>query len=75
MVSSPVSRKAFINSALEGARNLGFDGMDLDGESPENPKQMLDLSILFNEWWEAIKAEAKATPRSSAAHGGGVFLR
>ncbi|GLT85385.1 hypothetical protein SLE2022_035760 [Rubroshorea leprosula] len=64
MVSSPVSRKAFINSALEVARNLGFDGMDLDWEFPENPKQMLDLSILFNEWREAIKAEAKATHRA-----------
>ncbi|GKV03355.1 hypothetical protein SLEP1_g15671 [Rubroshorea leprosula] len=61
MASSPVSRKAFINSALEVARNLGFDGMDLDWEFPENPKQMLDLSILFNEWREAIKAEAKTT--------------
>ncbi|GLT25402.1 hypothetical protein SLA2020_005330 [Shorea laevis] len=29
MASSPVTRKVFINSTLEVARNIGFDGMDL----------------------------------------------
>ncbi|GLU05922.1 hypothetical protein SLE2022_229950 [Rubroshorea leprosula] len=38
--------------------------MDLDWEFPENPNQMLNLRILFNEWQEAIKAEAKATHRA-----------
>ncbi|GKV03354.1 hypothetical protein SLEP1_g15670 [Rubroshorea leprosula] len=64
MASSPVTRKAYINSTLEVARNLGFDGMDLDWEFPEDPKQMLDLSVLFDEWREAIEAEAKATNRA-----------
>ncbi|TYI25514.1 hypothetical protein ES332_A05G055300v1 [Gossypium tomentosum] len=64
MASKPKSRKAFIASAMEVARKFGFDGMDLDWEYPNNPKDMKNLGHLFKEWRRAIKVEAKVTCRA-----------
>ncbi|XVF35517.1 hypothetical protein REPUB_Repub18cG0152600 [Reevesia pubescens] len=64
MASEANSRKAFITSAIEIARKFGFDGMDLDWEFPESPKDMQDLGLLFMEWRRAINYEAKATHRA-----------
>ncbi|XVF48465.1 hypothetical protein PTKIN_Ptkin03bG0192300 [Pterospermum kingtungense] len=64
MASEPKSRKAFIASTIEVARKYGFDGMDLDWETPQNPKEMQDLGVLFMEWRQAINYEAKSTHRA-----------
>ncbi|KAK8641043.1 hypothetical protein V6N13_010473 [Hibiscus sabdariffa] len=64
MASKPTSRKAFITSAIEVARKFNFDGMDLDWEFPNNPKDMKNLGRLFKEWRRAIDVEAKATSRA-----------
>ncbi|KAJ4709641.1 putative Chitinase [Melia azedarach] len=63
MASHAQSRKAFIKSSIEVAREFGFDGLDLDWEFPKTPKEMQDLGHLFDEWRLAINAEAKATYR------------
>ncbi|KAK2633066.1 hypothetical protein EUGRSUZ_L00615 [Eucalyptus grandis] len=63
IASSASTRKLFIDSSIEVARRYGFDGLDLDWEMPENPKQMTDLGLLFQEWRSAIQREAKATAR------------
>ncbi|KAF8036761.1 hypothetical protein BT93_C2466 [Corymbia citriodora subsp. variegata] len=63
IAASASTRKLFIDSSIEVARKYGFDGLDLDWEMPENPKQMADLGLLFQEWRSAIKREAKATAR------------
>ncbi|EEF38860.1 chitinase, putative [Ricinus communis] len=61
MASEANSRKVFINSAMEVARKFRFDGLDLDWEFPQNPKEMQDLGLLFQEWRVAIRNEAKST--------------
>ncbi|KAI6679194.1 hypothetical protein NL676_033075 [Syzygium grande] len=63
IAASASTRKLFIDSSIEVARKYGFDGLDLDWEMPENPKQMADLGLLFQEWRSAMKREAKATGR------------
>ncbi|XP_030544539.2 class V chitinase CHIT5b-like [Rhodamnia argentea] len=63
IASSASTRKLFIDSSIEVARKYGFDGLDLDWEMPENPKQMADLGLLFQEWRNAITRESKATAR------------
>ncbi|KAE8687651.1 putative Glycosyl hydrolase family protein with chitinase insertion domain [Hibiscus syriacus] len=64
MASDAKSRQAFITSSIETARRFGFDGMDLDWEFPENPKDMQNLAVLFSEWRRAIVHEAKTTRRA-----------
>ncbi|TXG60796.1 hypothetical protein EZV62_012159 [Acer yangbiense] len=61
LASEAGSRKVFIDSSLEVARKFGFDGLDLDWEFPESPKEMQDLGRLFDEWRLAIDNEAKST--------------
>lgn len=61
MASHPRSRQAFIHSSIEVARKFGFDGLDLDWEFPENPKEMHDLGLLLDEWRLALEREAKTT--------------
>ncbi|KAJ4846783.1 hypothetical protein Tsubulata_014096 [Turnera subulata] len=64
IASHKESRKIFITSAIEIARKYGFDGLDLDWEFPQNPKDMANLAKLFQEWRNAIEKEAKSTGRS-----------
>lgn len=61
MASSSSSRKIFIDSTIEVARNFGFDGIDLDWEFPENPEDMENLGLLLHEWRAAVEADAKHT--------------
>ncbi|XP_050219236.1 class V chitinase CHIT5a-like [Mercurialis annua] len=53
------TREVFINSTIEIARNYGFDGLDLDWESPANDQEMLNLASLLSEWRNLIDYEAE----------------
>ncbi|XP_028054814.1 class V chitinase CHIT5b-like [Camellia sinensis] len=61
MVSSGHSRRSFIESSIEVARKFGFNGIDLDWESPQNPKEMENLGLLLHEWQAMVHKESKAT--------------
>ncbi|XP_038702173.1 class V chitinase CHIT5b-like [Tripterygium wilfordii] len=63
MASNARTREVFIKSAIELAREFEFDGLDLDWEFPQDPKQMMDLGILFKEWRSAIQIEAQMNDR------------
>ncbi|CAA0819937.1 Glycosyl hydrolase family protein with chitinase insertion domain [Striga hermonthica] len=58
MASAPSSRAAFIRSSIRTARELGFHGIDLDWEFPQNAADMDNLSALLDEWRAAVRAEA-----------------
>ncbi|KAI8009108.1 Class V chitinase CHIT5b [Camellia lanceoleosa] len=60
MVSSGHSRRIFIESSIEVARKFGFDGVDLDWESPQNSKEMENLGLLLHEWQAKVHKESKA---------------
>ncbi|XP_038698203.1 class V chitinase CHIT5b-like [Tripterygium wilfordii] len=63
MASKVRTRKVFIKSAIDLAREFGFDGLDLDWEFPKDPKEMMDLGSLFKEWRAAIQMEAQKNGR------------
>ncbi|KAM1731812.1 hypothetical protein ACFX11_017649 [Malus domestica] len=62
LASKASSRSQFIQSAMEVARKFGFDGLDLDWEFLQSPKEMKDLSHLLKEWHHELK-ESKSTAR------------
>lgn len=62
MASDQGNRKNFIASSISVARNYGFDGLDLDWEFPKSGEQMQNLSLLFQEWHDAILEDAKSPP-------------
>ncbi|GMP35589.1 hypothetical protein CsSME_00007968 [Camellia sinensis var. sinensis] len=61
MVSSGHSRRSFIESSIEVARKFGFYGIDLDWESPQNPIEMGNLSLLLHEWRAKVHRVSKET--------------
>ncbi|KAL5772801.1 hypothetical protein ACOSP7_012419 [Xanthoceras sorbifolium] len=74
MASEAGSRKVFIDSSLEVARKFGFDGLDLDWEFPESPKEMQDLGCLLDEWRLAIESEAKSTGQAPLLFTAAVYF-
>ncbi|XP_028760745.1 class V chitinase CHIT5b-like [Neltuma alba] len=60
IASNHTSRETFINSAIEVARNFGFDGLDLDWEFPQTSTEMDHLGLLLRDWRSAILDDAKS---------------
>lgn len=58
IASTKLNREIFINSTIHVARKYGFDGVDLDWEFPQNEKDMFNLGLLYEEWYNALFAEA-----------------
>ncbi|VFQ77358.1 unnamed protein product [Cuscuta campestris] len=63
MASRAPSRKAFVDSSIRVARAFGFDGIDLDWETPQSPGEMRDFGLLLADWRAAVEREASATGR------------
>ncbi|KAL8255333.1 hypothetical protein R6Q59_033554 [Mikania micrantha] len=61
MASNPNSRRSFISSTIQVARQFNFDGVDFDWEHPANQTDMNNLGILLAEWREAVNQEARST--------------
>lgn len=59
IASTKQNREIFINSTIEVARKYRFDGVDLDWEFPETQQDMFNLGLLYEEWYNALFAEAK----------------
>ncbi|KAM0040891.1 putative chitinase [Helianthus debilis subsp. tardiflorus] len=64
MASSPSSRASFITSAIQVARQYGFDGADLDWEYPQTQAEMDNFGLLLDEWRVAINQEAESTGKT-----------
>ncbi|XP_073158165.1 nod factor hydrolase protein 1-like [Henckelia pumila] len=73
MVADSSSRWHFILSSIEVARKFGFDGVDLDWETPQNPEDMENLSHLLDEWRVEVEKEAKATGRAELLLSAAVY--
>ncbi|CAI9098933.1 OLC1v1035672C1 [Oldenlandia corymbosa var. corymbosa] len=74
MASTPESRRSFILSSIQVARTYGFDGIDLDWEFPQNPKEMNDLGTLFDEWRAEIVKESRQTRRPQLLLSAAVYF-
>ncbi|XP_031272574.1 class V chitinase-like [Pistacia vera] len=61
MASQASSRKLFIDSSIQLARNNNFHGLDIDWEYPANAQEMANFGSLLNEWRAAVAAEARSS--------------
>ncbi|XP_042491510.1 class V chitinase-like [Macadamia integrifolia] len=62
MASQASSRKTFIDSSISIARSYGFQGLDLDWETPQNDLEMSNLGLLLDEWRIAVNNESSDSP-------------
>ena len=74
MASQASSRKSFIDSSIQLARNNNFNGLDLDWEYPSSDTDKTNFGLLITEWRAAVAQESsssgKPTLLLSAAVGG-----
>lgn len=64
MVSTSSRRKVFIDSSIELARQHGFEGLDLDWESPQTQGAMENLATLLKEWRAAAVTESQSSGKT-----------
>ncbi|GAU14257.1 hypothetical protein TSUD_308170 [Trifolium subterraneum] len=74
MASQASSRKSFIDSSIQLARDNNFNGLDLDWEYPSSDTDKTNYGLLITEWRAAVAKEASSSGNSelllSAAVGG-----
>ncbi|CAJ1975565.1 unnamed protein product [Sphenostylis stenocarpa] len=58
MASQADSRKSFIDSSIQQARENNFDGLDLDWEYPSSDTDRSNLALLLREWRAAVDQES-----------------
>ncbi|XP_019441211.1 PREDICTED: acidic mammalian chitinase-like [Lupinus angustifolius] len=61
MASQASTRKSFIDSSIQVARNNNFHGLDLDWEYPSTGTDKTNLGLLVKEWRAAITQESKTS--------------
>ncbi|PNY09053.1 glycoside hydrolase family 18 protein [Trifolium pratense] len=74
MASQASSRKSFIDSSIQLARDNNFNGLDLDWEYPSSDTDKTNFGLLITEWRAAVAQEASSSGNPalllSAAVGG-----
>ena len=73
MASQNSSRKSFIDSSIQLARNYSFHGLDLDWEYPSSATEMTNLGSLLTEWRAAIAKDSSCTSRKALLLSGAFF--
>jgi chitinase len=73
MTSQNSSRKSFIDSSIQLARNYSFHGLDLDWEYPSSAMEMTNLGSLLTEWRAAIATESSTTNNTMLLLSGAFF--
>ncbi|CAL1358865.1 unnamed protein product [Linum trigynum] len=59
MLKNSTSRGFFINSSIDTARQLGFQGLDFAWSCPGNRRSVANIGDLFDEWRAAIGRQEK----------------
>ncbi|KAH8668618.1 glycoside hydrolase family 18 protein [Xylariales sp. PMI_506] len=60
--STPQGREAFASSCVDLIKNLGFDGIDIDWEYPQNPAEAADYVALLEAVRNAMDAYSRTLP-------------
>ncbi|TLS30102.1 hypothetical protein PpBr36_03845 [Pyricularia pennisetigena] len=66
--STPEGRSHFARTAVELVRQLGFDGIDIDWEYPQNPQEAADLVALLRACREELDAYARSVDGENPYH-------
>lgn len=61
MASETTTRKTFIESSINVARQNNFHGVDFNWDYPSTPKEMTNYGLLLNEWRNAIQSESTSS--------------
>ncbi|EHA53365.1 hypothetical protein MCOR27_000822 [Pyricularia oryzae] len=66
--STPEGRSHFARTAVELVRQLGFDGIDIDWEYPQNPQEAADLVALLQACRHELDAYAHSVDGENPYH-------